>query len=1235
MKRRRERCAEAKRERRLSTVVGGDGDACNGGCGDDHTVATDVDTHLSLDLVRGGQNDHYHHIIVDGESSDGGGCALQKIVKNRTAKSERNKTKKRRAWGRMRAGTDDSADYLSSSSSDGACSTKKRKKRKNKKGGKKNVSTKAGPLSPDTTTGGPTAPEAQIIYRGAPVGPNVKPPAAAEARLIGQIDPLSGRYLRCGEDDRLSSSSLANRPRLHSSPAFFFVDAAADKIAHGNTNTLLGTRNMDKSTKPGASPRIDPLPDKESEHEAKKAKIETQKPVDELLRSITSALEDEDEDDEDICFDLETAVGVRDEMLTEAPIRPAPSIDEDWVLIPSLPSNQIESLAERSIKAVFLSSPSLSDQKSALVDRMAGILPRTSAGITLRDIPVSSHLKLSIYDVGAADHGLASLTFTSETVYVIVYDLGAGNAATNIRKCSDACDAEKAIKRANRALSVDIEENLLAHASLIARSGVQQCTVVPLILAGESFSREEELRRLAIMENSLASSLSSAGIRFSPRLLVDGLDDIDPIKKDIIRAAAMVGDEGASANMGRLHDVQLPCLNRVRQSIMMETDRGAKIIPVKKICDDVGSASSSADIEEIEGCLRHMASSGSILYFEGRSVGEFVIADAKFFFSAAATVARPSEITQHDDTLNGIPSHLPIISSDDADELWRSISFISKALADGSIAMAPQDFANYMKEVLVLSGTFIPYKTTEGITNYFIPSLCKDMPPTDDSWSYKTQESWRTTLASSWTFDSSATASVMNALSSALLSHFSSMPEDLEVTQVMIWRSSFLVQLSPRHTEAIRSGDAGSVAIFGHLASESEATLSVALRSTLPGQRRFVVSARGQSGGGGRNIWEGGYRAVLSILDATFSELDGIGPQETICPNCLASHHPSKAATWTNESLGGIVLRGEAHSLCSNGHRVETALLCGVSSAGPTHCDATDRHTLNRSASSTSSHLRSVVLVGLYDERHHTVTRVGSGFIADAKRGLIVTAAHVLINMESARSASGHNRSSVRKSCKAVIAIVPSAGGASAAVYRYFAELLVEDAGSVDACVLRITTRFEQDVSAIEECGIQPELPVANNMAALQSELKQLKMTTAREIGEDVRILGYSQGGEGILPRGGHINRCPDLARGYISRVFRTDTCFNNSSGQFTPREEIVCSCRVIEGMSGGPAMNNEGKVLGLLSRSDKADGERCYLVPSSELRKLLKRAKAKCSLTPLEIYWRMNSAARSTSEAL
>ena len=1181
MRRRRERCAEAKRERRLSSS------------GDDHTVATDVDTHLALDLVRGppsctpsSTKGQYRHLLGDhdhgGESSDGG-CALQKIVKKRSSRSEKNKNKQKnkklRGWGRSRAGTDDSAGYQSSSSSDGACSAKKRKKRGNKKGIKKNDSSKGRAPSPETI---PTAPEAQIIYRGAP-GPNVKPLAAAEARLIGQYDPLSGRYLRYGEDGLLSSSSssLANRPRLHSSPAFFLADAAAEKTACDDS--LFGTRSTHKPIMPGAFLSIEPLSDK--------------------------ALEEDND------VDIENNVEGSVDLMSNALVKPSsPSIQEDWVIVQPPTSHQ-PSPVQKSIKAVFLSSLALSGQKSALVDRMAGVhsIPRSSAGIALRDIFVNSDLKLSIYDISAADHGLASLTFTSHTIYAVVYDLGINNPATNIRKCSDACDAEKEIKKANRALQIDIEENLVSFASLISQSGVKNCNILPLIIIPANFSREEELlRRLAILQNVIALASSNADICFSQRLLIDSLDDedsIDPITKDIIRAATVTCDTSAIMRQDKI-----PHFEQVRHFLMTERDQGAKIVPVANITESV-NIPSSADTKTI---LRQLASSGCILYYEEEFLQDFIVVDQKFFLAAAATVARHQGMEQHDD----VPSHLPIITSDDLSQLWQSTSFIANALADGSVAMTPDIFVSYMKRVCVTNRIFIPYET-DNTTCYFIPSLCNDMPADGGSWSYKTPESWRTTLASSWRFDSSATATIMNATSAALLSHFSSISSDMEVTQVMIWRQSFLVHLSPRHAEAIRSGVKGSVTIFGHLASENGSSLSVAMNSTKPGMRRFIISARGQSGGGGRNIWAGGYRSVLGALDAALSELGDIHlSQETICPDCLASQHPSRAATWTKDSLRHLVASNEAHALCSNGHRVETALLCGLKPTDLLHDTTDEIRTLHRSVSSVNSHLGSVVLVGLYDESSRTVTRLGSGFVADAKRGLVMTAAHVVMDITSASSI--HHRS-----YKAVIGVLLS-DDPSAAVYRYFAEILVvEDARTVDACVLRITTKFEQDISAIEECGNQPELPVANDMAMLKAELQPLKMTSAREIGEDIRILGYSQTGEGILP---HINRSPDLARGYIARIFRADHVSTSTSVGFVPHEEIVCNCRAIEGMSGGPAINNNGKVLGLLSRSDKADGERCYLVPASELRSLVKRAKAMCSLTPLEIYWRMNSTASGVS---
>ena len=60
----------------------------------------------------------------------------------------------------------------------------------------------------------------------------------------------------------------------------------------------------------------------------------------------------------------------------------------------------------------------------------------------------------------------------------------------------------------------------------------------------------------------------------------------------------------------------------------------------------------------------------------------------------------------------------------------------------------------------------------------------------------------------------------------------------------------------------------------------------------------------------------------------------------------------------------------------------------------------------------------------------------------------------------------------------------------------------------------------------------------------------------------------------------------------------------------FTPRSEIVCLVPTISGHSGGPCLNDEGRVVGILSRADRVDRQRCYLVPSSELRTLVNKAR-------------------------
>jgi hypothetical protein len=58
------------------------------------------------------------------------------------------------------------------------------------------------------------------------------------------------------------------------------------------------------------------------------------------------------------------------------------------------------------------------------------------------------------------------------------------------------------------------------------------------------------------------------------------------------------------------------------------------------------------------------------------------------------------------------------------------------------------------------------------------------------------------------------------------------------------------------------------------------------------------------------------------------------------------------------------------------------------------------------------------------------------------------------------------------------------------------------------------------------------------------------------------------------------------------------------------PREEIVVMCPTTPGHGGAPAVNSSGAVVGILSRADPVDPHRCYLVPSSELKILVNKAR-------------------------
>jgi S1-C subfamily serine protease len=614
--------------------------------------------------------------------------------------------------------------------------------------------------------------------------------------------------------------------------------------------------------------------------------------------------------------------------------------------------------------------------------------------------------------------------------------------------------------------------------------------------------------------------------------------------------------------------------------------------------------------------------------------------------------------------------------------LWQSMSFMREAsdrhsnLVERSTTVPTMFY--FLERLLVHSGVFLPLGASQQNASlyqsevFFVPSLLAQADPTN-MWTYMTSESWMTTLCHSWLFRDGAPPNLMEHLTVRILRDlyqftrsFQSTPARepmLRVQSVPIGKSDFAEYAEEYGAEAIGTVRIHHVVCFQSsllvkvgtifaddktgVLRESVVEVFVALVDQTsahavssdvmrPCMQRVVVSGKGQAGRHGHKLWKGGYKLLLDTVRECLENMPNVDSQ-AICPECLATASPRVASTWGWDVVLAAAESGNPHVICLRGHRVNSNLICGTipdRKAAPfSDPQSTQRNTKSMNIKEA---LPSVVLVGVWDPVSKSVVSVGSGFIADKKLGLIVTAGHVLFNLERSSDAFGRPYFG-RKGAQAVIGVIPDRGGKNA-VFRYLAEIVAHDVQNVDACVLQIRSRLEKDVDEKEGVGAlnQPAKAIAIDRMPFE-ELRSLKLTKHFDLAESVRLLGYSQEGEGVYEMGKHISPSIEFVEGVIRRHFKatmyeddgdSDSSRANSDRSqqrptnqgFSPREEIVMHCLVNSGHSGGPCVNADGKVVGILSRSDPVERDRCYLVPTAEIRHLMLKARTLCAPRPHRI---------------
>jgi len=943
-------------------------------------------------------------------------------------------------------------------------------------------------------------------------------------------------------------------------------------------------------------------------------------------------------------------------------------------------------------------------------------VPTTSNSTTAMLKDDNRKVRFSVWDINegitSGTHpATQSVFFSSDSMYVLVWDMAWYNEKTHRKRSrgyyseesSDDDDdyddqddyvLEESNRQADLALETDIQERVLKWVDQIA-STCSNCAVLPVANIPEGMDEFEAQRRCSMMQALLIQHVQ--GNTKSPKLVGDDVVLQIRVNSD--------GDELEEAVLSAIHQEQtlfshvgspvpravVEVLNTARR---LKKEEGHRVVLVEQIAVEVG-----LPLEEVTKALRFLSNVGELLYFGGGSksklLSQYVVLSHKWLVSALSCILRNDLKRELDDvrlfmnmqgeyggkqyieddvsrTLlkgcnnfnKGSNSHCPILSSSDAAMLWAERDFM-RAAANRTAEINPNTESDsmfkYLEELLVFSGILLPLNVpteTKEQRVFFVPSLVPQASPDIEQniWTYKSNESYLTTLCHSWLLRDGAPSNMMESItvsliedlyefakcvrpapkaihraktypmdasrSDASLTQEEETIESIKIRQVMCWDSSFLVTIGYIYQNS-KTGEyrESTAEVYVALVDQSS-NHCVASSAMHGGMKRLIVCGKGQIGHHGRKLWKGGYGLVLDSIKASMANLAMVNvDRQVVCPDCLAQSHPSMASTWSWDDVRAENERGYSSVVCMRGHRIETNLVCGT-------CKSKDEpkgiHHSIAPRVPVSSLSGSVVVVALWDKDSQSIQQVGSGFVVDRKQGLIVTAAHTLFDMRKGKhfGRAYHGL----KNAKALIGVIPTVDG-TAAVFRYTAEIVAHDVSNMDACVLRIISKFDQDVTCDgDECGHEPEILFKNNASALEGEdLQQLKLTKRFVLEEAIRVLGFNQGGEGLLQEGSHVNRYIDVARGYVCKTYKPlpdDSSDSSlSSGQmelltnnaYIPREEIVAMCPTINGHSGGPCVNGEGRVIGIVSRADSTDSQRCYLVPSSELKKLVARAKKGC----------------------
>ncbi|CAB9511497.1 NADH dehydrogenase (ubiquinone) complex I, assembly factor 6 [Seminavis robusta] len=849
-------------------------------------------------------------------------------------------------------------------------------------------------------------------------------------------------------------------------------------------------------------------------------------------------------------------------------------------------------------------------------------------------------------------HGISKLYFTPRSVYVIVWDLGASNPFTFPRNNHHSFGLEPA--------KVALERDIFEHVQFLV-DGIHKhapdAVILPVASLDGSFrtAPTKQESTTTTTHNTTTTSMDETEIHRrclflkqyfqeeqrktqygdiifgpdeDPLLLLGGAqkarskkapheERLDGLKRKLIELSSdsdLFPDLGENIS-SRFH--------QVRTAVKRLSQDGTNVVQVDQLYHGKGPG-----IEmEVFKALQWLSKTGEILYYDtNEQLQGFAILNLKWPLKVINSLMGPSrdlrttvELARRntpDGPQNTDPLHFgPVASMDDIAMLWRKVIQVECDNSETDV------LSDYMRVLLTYVSVMVPLEISNNNPPnrkiFFIPGFLGSGDYKEYVHFYRNVTFSGITLSQSVHFHTPVSSLVLERIWASILGHVYSNAKlgretdrtegRLYLKDITCYRDLFHFKFrfyTRTSNEDIQPSDVEVYIHFMDASSPEELCVGANFMGEL--KQKMIISAKGEGGNGGRVIWKGGYECVSDathrFLGDTISELDL--ERHFFCPSCLKGDL-RQARAWNASIIEDMIESGEEELICGSGHRERTHLLLGISTKKTEDVAGFRLPSSLPPSARASALMPGVVMVGLYDPKRSSerIRKVGSGFIVDKRRGLIVTAAHTLMKLDDRRD-FGRDFDGI-EGAKAVIGVIPkrsSAGSYPPAIFRYFAKIYRKDPSlaklecHVDACVLQITARFENDVSGNGDlCNEESLHDLEGDLSLMRKEpLEELKVVQEAHIGEPVRIFGFDQ------PDSSRLNRSIEISPGQIQKQVSTEA-FEGERYQYTPRKKILCKCPTIVGHSGGPCVNQRGEVIGILSCADFTEKSLCYLAPTSE----------------------------------